>query len=329
VPAVWRERFANPLFSGPGPATGYKNLSETLRLNQGNIFVPANGAQGSREAVLHFPGCGGGLFYRNIGMAGIALLLRAGVAVVLPPEHLCCGYPLLSAGADRAYAKNREHTMKCMAETLKTAAEAGLNVTHALTACGTCRDSMQRYELKRLTAEGKTPLAHQDVAQFLLTRLDSAPKFPEELKDVLYHPSCHAEWVGAHKAKAAGIYARNLADFTGVTVQQNTGCCGESGMGAMTSPAIYNKLRARKKNRMTAVLPKYGETKPIIVGCPSCKIGIARTLISLHARNPVLHTLEWLAEGFYGAGWQDTVRQTLRKAKAAKKGSVVRVADMA
>jgi hypothetical protein len=98
-------------------------------------------------------------------------------------------------------------------------------------------------------------------------------------------------------------------------------------MGAMTSPAIYNKLRARKKNRMTPVLSKYGETKPIIVGCPSCKIGIARTLMGLHARNPVLHTLEWLAEGYYGANWHDTIRQTLRKAKAGK-GSAVRVAGM-
>ncbi len=320
VPAVWRERFASPLFSGPGPAMGYKNLTETLPLGQGNIFLPPaepdKENSGPRDAVFYFPGCGGGLFYRTIGLAGIAMLLRAGVAVILPPAHLCCGYPLLSSGADRAYAKNREHNLKAMDAAIKSATDAGLRVTHILTACGTCRDSLQRYELAVLNRDGQPPLVHQDVVQFLLTRLSEPPQFAN-LPEVIYHPSCHAEWVGAHKVKAANIYAKSLAEFTGVPVQQNSGCCGESGMGAVTSPAIYNKLRARKKNKLAAVLPKYGPDRPIIVGCPSCKIGIARTMISLHGKNPVLHTLEWLAEGYYGLNWQETVRKTLLKNRAA------------
>ena len=71
-------------------------------------------------------------------------------------------------------------------------------------------------------------------------------------------------------------------------------------MGAVTSPTIYNLLRARKKERLAQAFEPQPQTGacyagPILVGCPSCKIGIARCLIQLKEKHPVLHVLEWLA----------------------------------
>ena len=77
-------------------------------------------------------------------------------------------------------------------------------------------------------------------------------------------------------------------------------CCGESGLGAMTSPKIYNRLRQRKKEQLTHDLDGYAPEAPIVVGCPSCKIGVSRSLLEMDASREVLHTLEFLAGLHHG-----------------------------
>ena len=101
LPQSWRQRLDSPLLRGKGPSTQFSNLKEALHLTKGNIFTLSSTR--SKRAVIYFPGCGAGLFYRSIGLAAVRLLLDAGVNVVLPPDHLCCGYPLLVSGCrDRA-----------------------------------------------------------------------------------------------------------------------------------------------------------------------------------------------------------------------------------
>lgn len=41
-----------------------------------------------------------------------------------------------------------------------------------------------------------------------------------------------------------------LGDFSGAKITSTPVCCGELGMGAMTSPDIYNLLRSRKQTRL-------------------------------------------------------------------------------
>lgn len=89
----------------------------------------------------------------------------------------------------------------------------------------------------------------------------------------------------------------------------NPGCCGESGMGALTSPDIYNKLRAKKEEGLTRVLPTMNRETPVVVGCPSCKVGISRIFLNLHEKRPVLHTVEYIAEALYGADWKKQMKR--------------------
>ena len=79
------------------------------------------------------------------------------------------------------------------------------------------------------------------------------------------------------------------------------GCCGESGLGALSSPDIYNRIRRRKKEQLIQDMNGYEAGRPIVAGCPSCKIGLTRTMLSLDSGREVLHTLEYLA-GLYGGG---------------------------
>ena len=139
---------------------------------------------------------------------------------------------------------------------------------------------------------------------------------PEGSK-LLYHGACHCEWADVHKIKGQKQVARALGDFTGADVTLSPGCCGESGMGAMTSPQIYNLLRSRKQKRLGEALGD-DYTGPVVVGCPSCKIGIARCLINMHDKHPVLHVAEWLAGLVDG----EDRRQSFRKKVNETRGDV-------
>jgi Fe-S oxidoreductase len=299
MPASWRERARNPVFQGPGPELGFRNLTETLHTSSGPLFSPAGNPDGKR-AVLYFPGCGAGLFYRDIGLAGLYLLLRSGTSVALPEEHLCCGYPLLAQGCQEAYQNNREANMDRLSPVMERAKDAGLKLDTVLTSCGTCREGLKSYGLES-GARG-IKLTHLDVSQYLLEAMPR--KLSGSPERLLYHAACHAEWSGVPAAKAGQAYASALAEITGARVDISPHCCGESGLGALTSPDIYNRIRSRKQAQLGEDLRGYPRELPILVGCPSCKIGLSRSMIAMGRKRPVLHSLEYLAELEGGPDWR-------------------------
>ncbi len=315
VPEAWRRRIQNPMFSSKGPKLGYTNLYESLKIRKGSIFVPGDPTP-DMPAAFYFPGCGGALFYDRIAQAGIALLLKAGVAVLLPPRHLCCGYPLLAAGTEGLYRRNRETNLAAFREVREEADKAGLTPGFLLTACGSCRDSLERCDMEDIFPG----IERQDTVQLALSRL-GASAAPGALagRKFVYHTACHMEWPGLHKIKGHAQIAAALESATGAKIVLSTGCCGESGMGAFTSPEIYNILRDRKRRDLEARSANY--QGPILVGCPSCKVGIGRILLSMNDKRPVLHLAEWLAETLIGEDW----RQQLRRKISDAKGPVRRV----
>ncbi|HCR12576.1 MAG TPA: FAD-binding and (Fe-S)-binding domain-containing protein [Solidesulfovibrio sp.] len=308
LPRFWRDRIENPALRGPNPSIGLRNLSERLDLDKGSIFIPKEGRE-APETVLYFPGCGASLFSSAIGMAAVHLLLRAEVAVLIPHRHLCCGYPLLAAGMGEEYRRNRERNREALRALLEEAERLGLSPSHCLTSCGTCREALEEHELKTL----RPNLVHMDVTQFLLGRLE----FPvsEDATPILYHAACHSEWADVPKNKATDMYMAALRKVTGRPVELSPNCCGESGMGAMTTPAIYNRIRERKRVTLAENLADASETMPILVGCPSCKMGINRILAEMRDKHPVLHTLEYLAEALDGPKWKKMLKKNAKDAR--------------
>lgn len=322
VPAAWRRRFKNPLLAGKGPATGFANLGQTLKLDKGSIFLPSPRTPGRTEAVFYFPGCGGSLFYRSIGLATIKLLLEAGMGVIVPKEHLCCGYPLLVSGCEEAYTTNQARNIFAFKKLLDEAKAEGVHVRTLITACGSCRDGLQRYDLDPQMQEQLQTL---DAMQYLYELMPKSFSQAMEGKDpgkLLYHASCHAEWSGVPSNKAPNKYSKALADFMHADVTLSPRCCGESGLGAMTSPEIYSRLQQRKRDQLTHDLQRYEPNKPIIVGCPSCKVGIARNLMAIGQERPVLHTVEFMAQHLFGDTWQEDFLEAAKDSITA--GSPIR-----
>lgn len=322
VPKALRRHMLSPLFSGKGPTLGYSNLYEALRPDRGIMFVPAKRPSGTdpAEMVLYFPGCGGSLFSRGIGLSTLALLLKSGVGVILPPQHICCGYPLLASGVEQAFKVNMARNRQLIAETLAQAKQAGFNVHKIITACGSCREGLERHEILEAAS-----LEILDVTQLVLPRLADDPLVSTALTplegSVLYHGACHTEWAGVDRVRGTQLLMNALSHFTGAEVRLCPGCCGESGMGAFTSPAIFNVLRERKMHYLEEALKDYASRAPILVGCPSCRIGIARSLIRMHRRHPVLHTTEWLAGLLFKKQWGERWSKVFRARVARRAGS--------
>ena len=301
VPARWRSRIESPIFRSAGPAMDFTNLAEELNLDQGSVLKVAGADRDN--TVVYFPGCGASLFSRSIGMATVYLLLKAGVNVVLPHTHLCCGYPLLASGCDEAYKTNRHRNVQHFLDLLVKTGKAGLKATTLLTACGTCRESLETYDFSQELVD---PMRHLDAVQFLMERMGPIPA----TGNMIYHAACHAEWVDVPKNKAADVYRAGLAKMTGAKVILSPGCCGESGLGAMTSPHIYNKIRGRKQDQLSHDLAD-DKSLPVVVGCPSCKVGIKRSMIQLKRSNPVLHTVEFLAQSLGGPKWKKELAELM------------------
>ncbi len=299
IPQSWRKKIQSPLFSGKGAKIGYTNLYESMKLQRGHIFTPAlEDTISPKPAVIYFTGCGGSLFYDRIGMASILLLLKAGHSVIVPPRHLCCGYPLLTAGLEKPFRRNRENVRKLLAELLEEACAAHFDTHYVVTSCGTCIEGIE-------PITQQLGLEHKDAIQLALEGI--APEANLEGAPRLYHESCHTEWAGIHKVKGRKALLRTLSTFTGANFITSPGCCGESGMGAMTSPHIYNILRERKSSNIAESLSSYAG--PIIVSCPSCKVGIGRVLENLNIKRAVLHTAEWLAQHLDGPEWRQTFKR--------------------
>lgn len=315
-PKALKSYLQNPMFAGPGPKMGYTNLYESLKLHRGHIFAPDTPVEGMPLA-LYFPGCGGALFYDRIGMSSIMLLLRAGWAVAVPPRHLCCGFPLLAAGKDMAFEDNLAQNRQYLAEMLRDLTRQGFDCQKMVTACGSCRDGVERMN----PGDMMPNLELLDVAQLVLPTLikqkDGASKGDGANSPLVLHASCHVPWAGTHKIKGHTQYAEALQEFAGCPVRLNTGCCGESGMGAITSPAIYNLLRQRKREKLEKDFAA-GCDGPLLVGCPSCKIGLGRNLLALRDKRPVLHVAEWLAGQLDG----EDRRQSFRKKANETRGNV-------
>ena len=308
VPGAWRKRLKNPLFSGPGPRVGYMNLAETLKLERGGLFVPElPDGKLPEEAILYFPGCGAGVFARRIALTGLGLLLRSGYAVVVPERHMCCGYPLLSAGMHKLFAANLDRNRRQLAEAVDKARAAGFKLTKLAATCGSCQEGLERHSIVDM---GLTePI---EITRFALNHLPPLDQ-PLDNELFIYHASCHSEVPGENRVKCAGRQAMALEAYTGAKVKVSPGCCGESGMGAFTTPDVYNVLRDRKRLNLAHLLPSAREQLPVLVGCPSCKQGIGRVLLQLHDERRVLHTAEWLGEMVFKGLWGERWLRILRR----------------
>ena len=319
IPAQIRKNFQHPVFKDLLPRLEYNNLQDMLDLSRGNIFYsPCDKSCGLGE-VFYFPGCGSGLFYPGIALASIYLMHKMGFTVILPDRHMCCGYPYLASGYKKEYTKNQKRNAEKIREIFQNSQEMQLYPRYLLTSCGTCREALSGYDL---SPAKENKLVHRDITQFLIQTLfaqnrdeDIIALREKSSSPLLYHPACHNEWVDVPTDKSGSIYAQKLGELLQSQVIVSPGCCGESGLGAMTSPQIYETIKKGKRIQLEADLENYPQDRPVLVGCPSCKVGLNRIFRNLDKQRYALHTVEYLASLHLGSNWREQAIMELKKSK--------------
>jgi FAD/FMN-containing dehydrogenase/Fe-S oxidoreductase len=275
----------NEILKSKLPAAGKKTLRETVKLKGEASFIAfVNPERELTGSVVYFPGCGSERMFSDISFASVALLYYAGKRVVLPPEYLCCGYPLLANGKiDQAEMKSYEnrvilHRMGGMI--------GYMDISHVLVSCGTCYEMLEKYEVGNIFDKAKP----MDINEFLAQKKLYAPG-PEGGDLILYHDPCHTPLKQG--------FNHTFMTLLGSKPVPVPYCCGEGGTLALSTPDISNTLRERKANAVN-YLSGCGRTT-LLTTCPSCRQGLSR----IHNRNYEVDTLTvYLAEKFLGHGWK-------------------------
>ncbi len=303
IPKNLRKNFDFPLLRAPGPELSIKNLYSEIKNK--NIFLPSKDI---KEIVFYFPGCGASLFFKDIGLATLFVLLKLNVGLVIPKKPICCGYPAFASGELELFER---YKYKLNEELKKQIAELKINefkITKILTSCGTCREVLRELEVSE-----KNDL--KDIFQYLAhLNVDNFKNYNNKVNiPIIYHGSCHSEWNNVSLTKASKIYCDSLKKILDREVELSLGCCGESGFGFISRPDIYITLKERKKLDLKKRLKNYPFNMPILVGCPSCKVGIKRILNEEEYPHRVLHTIEFLAELLGGSNWKEKLKNLINR----------------
>ncbi|MCJ8502195.1 DUF3683 domain-containing protein [Desulfatitalea alkaliphila] len=232
--------------------------------------------------VFYFPGCGSERLHSDIALAAVHLLTQAGLRVVLPPAHICCGYPA------RANARTDQTGRLELRNTIvfnQIRAMLGhLTFDACAVTCGTCREALQRTGVAEIFS---APLA--DAAELALAR-----RLKVTLKRAcLYHPPCHDSLEG-RGAKLLGAIAPR-----GVNTVDH--CCSEAGTLALSRPDIAAAMLARKHAALAPLQAQHPEHH-LLTNCPACLNGLGR---QRNARPQ--HLAVALAQAGGGDNWRNTV----------------------
>ncbi|MGI6655390.1 MAG: DUF3683 domain-containing protein [Desulfobulbus sp.] len=255
------------------------------------------GSRGAAKTVFYFPGCGSERLYSAISQAALYCLLATGVRVVVPPSHLCCGFPA------RANAKNRAHgdiTLRTTIILSQIREMLGyIRFDALLVSCGTCSESL--HELGMATVFG---CELDDVSRYVLNH--APDRFTRNNKTrVLYHAPCHDSLQGEGP--------RLIQRFAGTAIP-TPACCSEAGTLALSRPDITGAMARHKRDRIQKAMEN-AELSPqvVVTNCPSCISGLGRNRdLGFTPR----HLAVLLAEQLGGPNWRIELQALLKNAEA-------------
>ncbi len=275
------------ILKSPLPRAGQKTVRDHFKMQGSDIFYAFNNPEREvKKSVVYFPGCGSERMFPEISMATIALLYYADVRVVLAPEYLCCGYPLLHNGkVKQAKIKSYENRVifHRIAETV-----GYMDIEDVIVSCGTCHEMLSKYQIENIFSGG----ALIDINEFIAR--EELYKNKKHNIPLLDHEPCHTplKLLGADRTFNAVL---------GTTPVMIPNCCGEGGTLSLSTPEISNELRRRKKLNIFDITGKKGKTT-VLTTCPSCVQGLSRIQgdISVKGKSLVLY----LAEQYLGKNWK-------------------------
>ncbi|HDP81296.1 MAG TPA: DUF3683 domain-containing protein [Spirochaetes bacterium] len=286
----------NGFLRGKLPPAGRRSVREALNLKGANTFFSfENRYLPVKKSVFYFPGCGSERMFPEISMAVLALLYSAGVRVVMPPEYLCCGYPLIANGrAEQADIKSYENRviMHRVADII-----GYMEIGHVIVSCGTCFEMLEKYEVSTIFSGAELI----DINEFLVSE-GLYTRATEDGRPLVYHDPCHSPLKRLRYEKTFQALFGRDPELTG-------NCCGEGGTLALSTPEISNALRERKESNLLSLGTR--RKRIVLTTCPSCVQGLSR--INGHVPVEGRSLVVQVAMGSLGKNWEKEYLSRVKK----------------
>lgn len=285
------------LLEAPMPSLPKDTLRDTLPAcgpNQVLVMEPPGEAH---STVFYFPGCGSERLHSAISKAGIYILLKAGIRVVLPPPFLCCSFP----ATVNAETLQRDHLHLRNTILFNQTREMLRYLTFdaCVVTCGTCKEALEELGTTHIF---DCPVT--DVSRFVM---EKGLEIPKEDGTRLYHAPCHDSLEGN------GL--RLFREATGEELKNTAHCCSEAGTMSLSRTDITNRMRIRKHATLKRATEGMDKTSPIVLltNCPSCIQGLGRNMdLGITPR----HLTEEIALRLGGSQWEKEFKRLLANTDA-------------
>ncbi len=246
------------------------------------------------KTVFYFPGCGSERLYGDISKAGLYILLKNNLQIVLPPPYLCCGFPAL------VNAKKKMHNQMVLRNTIIFSQIRDMlghiSFDAVLVSCGTCREALHRIGCEEIFA-----CEIEDISSYALA--GNAKLFGALEGHYLYHAPCHDSLAGR---------GCTVIEELGATVSMTPNCCSEAGTLAISRPDISSAMRSKKRRSIGDAMASDGGRRRVLTNCPSCISGLGRnTDMNIVPQ----HLAVTLAEAAGGSGWRKELEDLVRGAE--------------
>jgi len=283
-------RLENPLrrLLPPSAKAGTIAVDKLPRLNATPLrdqFPEVIAPEGERAGrVAYFTGCATHYVFESVGRATIQVLGRLGIEVIVPKSQMCCGFPILMAGARATALNNIRHNIDLF---------GALEVDAVIVDCPTCGTALKKEIPAALEEMGQdTARARQlaakvlDISQYL-ARFDLAPLLAPVSGKITYHDPCHlarSQGVRAEPRRLLGqVPDLQLVEMAGADV-----CCGGGGTFQIDHPEVAEGITAKKIAAIRAT-----GAGMVATGCPGCRLQIQGNLGQAPVR--VVHPVELVA----------------------------------
>ncbi len=273
----------------PSPKT-LRHILPQCAHSEALLIHPTNAAV---KTVFYFPGCGSERLYANIGKAALYILLKNSVQVVLPPPHLCCGFP------SKVNAKKKAHNEIVLRDTIifsQIREMLGhIKFDAVVISCGTCREA-----LNSIGCEAIFDCNLTDISRYAL---DQNIKIAKTSGNYLYHAPCHDSLQGQ---------GEKIIEDLGYLVETIPSCCSEAGTLAISRPDISSSMRLKKREAIFKITNGCTAGKRILTNCPSCISGLGRNRdMGVQPQ----HVAEMLAESLGGNEWPNELEILVQRAE--------------
>lgn len=237
--------------------------------------------------VAYFAGCLNNMIFSEVAGATLEVLREQNLDVFFPPEQVCCGYSMQSAGelemAKEVARRNLE--VFCTGTVDKIVVD-----------CPTCGTALRGYgklleedpDWGGLAKEFSEKI--RDIFEFLSNKDLGLKEIHQSIQfKVDYHQPCHLRYLGLNHAQEI------LSLICGVNLGSSGddgACCG---FGGMVSLDHYN-LTTTIASRKIEFTPN--GTEILATACPGCMIHLTDRLYQQNKRIKVKHVIELLADAY-------------------------------